>query len=153
MLSFIRELAALMAAPTISVDELAARLGPVGQDHGPLAALDLRPTDPRLTDVKLFRDAAGAPTGVDLGVRGADRPTVAQLAAAFGPYTKVWVSQPEMPPELQFFAVVSSETQSTTLLATLGEVRPDLAQAPVAHVYLRRDALGKAEVERVKHGK
>jgi hypothetical protein len=124
----------LLSRDGLSVEEVAARVGAIVHDPGPPLPTELAPSLPGVESARLTRDRdSGAPDGLSLGLAPAARPSVAELAAAFGPYRQARMDL-ERPRTLIFQPPPRVPHRSVALIA---ELAPGGETA--ARITLRRD--------------
>jgi hypothetical protein len=138
----IEGIAALLAGESLTAREAAYRLGSSVETPGHGLPLRVTPKDERFSAVQVaLHTESDAVSHVELELREADRPAVADLAAAFGQYMAPPRVHADSPNRLVFRHAVKGTVSNITLIAVVAPCPGDLVDCPVTTVTLRCDAV------------
>lgn len=139
VIDLLRSLLPLLAREGLTVDEVVRVIGPVTRDPGIPMPMSLRPHVTGVATASLGRyPDSGLPYLLVLDFDPGTGPTVADLAAAFGPYRRAG-SDRGMPIPLVFEPASGGSTWTVALIADLHPGTIGFDRAPVQSVALRRD--------------
>jgi hypothetical protein len=138
VIEFVRDLVRLLSGE-VDVNEVAAKVGPIGTDPGWPIPMELRPTAPEVRAARLARyPDEGPPYALTIEPADGMKPTVAELKSAFGDYQRTRTSR-GMAPELIFAPPAGGPRWRVAVIARLDPAVGDLDASKVARIVFRRD--------------
>lgn len=135
----IRDLVHFLSQDPLTVEDVAARVGPVKHDPGGLMPIEIHPILTGLRSVRLMRyPNSGLPYMLDLDLMPDARLTAAALKVVFGDYHRARTDRGR-PSEILFYPPATGPRWKVVVIAELGPVVDELDEAPVTSIALRRD--------------
>lgn len=120
MIESILQICALLADSTLSVQEVASRLGTLVEDQGGNLPLIVRPRDAAFAEAIVTRQyGTQRPASILLTLSRQAELNVGDLRASFGPYTRLARQPGQKRPHIKFFIGEPTEEGSTSLIASL----------------------------------
>lgn len=137
----VQELVRFLSQNPLSVEDIAAFVGPVTHDPGVPLPIELQPV---LTGVRSARLArypdSGLPYLLTLEFATESQPTLAGLRAVLGDYRRALTGR-GMPPELVFFPHVEGKHWQIAVITRLST--HDVEAAPITSLSFRRDPVNR----------
>lgn len=139
MNDLIRELVLFLSRDTLTVEDVAARVGSVARDPGVPMPLELRPVMAGVRSARLSRyPDSGLPYVLTLEPAPDARPTAAALKAALGDYRRAHTGR-SRPIEVMFYPPAAGAHWTVVVIAELLPEGDSLDEASVTTLALRRD--------------
>lgn len=137
----IRELVLFLSRDKLTVEDVAARVGPVVRDPGVPMPLEFRPVIAGVHSAHLSRyPDSGLPYILTLKLAPDARLTTAELKAVFGDYRRSRTDF-DRPIEIIFYPPAAGEHWRVAVIAQLVREGDSLDDAPVMTLALRRDPI------------